>query len=229
MVWNWGQFITTATGYLMPMMVLAIAFQLNHKAYYLALGVFSLFMGITGMGKILPFFGQPVLGGSLYFPTSLLCIVLAARYLPDPNDVRRLIYAMLLATVFFVGAQARWLAFAHFAPDLTTHEEGVQSIATTRAMIGLSMIYLSGMVVLLLRDRLRQGHIMELFYPLTLIIVMTMPLALYAGIVAGDVSRDFLTENWLRIIFWTTIVRLSLPVVVLFALSRMKLPEDANP
>lgn len=207
---NSATLVTTALGYLMPLVLLTYVRRKNDPFMYLALTAFAVFMDTAGMGKLLPFFGHSVVGGSLYFPTALLALSFAGYHLKDPRMLRRISNALLIASFFVVLGAARWLSFAVFGGTQTTHEMTTNYNLLLTASVMMFKVYFGTMIGIAFA-KWKPERECYVVLPTLLEVIVTTPMAVYA---CFRLNPDLPSADWVSIAAWTFLVQLSLPIFI---------------
>ena len=117
---------------------------------------------------------------------------------------------MLIGCAFVVLGASRWLTFAVFGGETTTHDYEATANMVFTSSVMLFKVYLAMMVGVALA-RWQPKHQCLLVAPTLLEVVVTTPLAVYA---AYKINSHIPIEAWNDIALWTLMVRCSLPVFV---------------
>lgn len=201
--------INTLTGYAIPILLLLYVRWRGNAFHYVVLAAFCLFMATVGMGKLLPFFGHSVVGGSLYFPTALLSLTMLGHYSRNPGLLRRASGALMVGSFFLALGTARWVIFSLFGGEQTTHEYSTDYVLWYSSMIMIAKCYLATMIGVY-AAHWRPKHEGMIVIPILIEVIVTTPLVLHAG---WYVNPDF-HKVWPAVIWWTFACRISLVLIV---------------
>jgi uncharacterized PurR-regulated membrane protein YhhQ (DUF165 family) len=91
-------FLVTLLGYCVPLCGLLYAVRSNSPVFYAVVIVAFGFLASSGSGRLLPFFGMPILGGSFYFPAVVVAFYYAARIM-EREEYRHMMLAVLFGLI----------------------------------------------------------------------------------------------------------------------------------
>lgn len=205
--------INTFVGFMFPVMLLLYVRRCGSAAHYIALACFALYMATAGMGKLLPFFGHSVVGGSFYFPVALYSMTMLGYYTANVGVMRSISRALVVGTLFLAFGSLRGVIFSLFGGATTTHSFEADYALFYASVVAVFKVYLVTTLGMLMASW-KLDRESYLFFPVLVEIIATTPLVLYAA------HRTAVAENldWAEIAVWTYTCRILFAAVVALAL-----------
>jgi len=216
--------LATIAGLSLPIALLFYVRRGRSPLQLLVLAVFAVFMGTIGMGKLLPFFGHSIVGGSLYFPTALLAMTMLGYYHPEKNMLRDASRALLVGSIFMMIGAACWVVFAIYGGEQTTHEYAADMGLLIASITMYFKVYFAASIALYTATW-RPEKEWHLVLPTMIEVVVTTPLVVYAAWLLNHETVP--TDQWFEIAYWTLGARLLLPAItgVILHLRPMETPK----
>lgn len=201
--------INTFIGFAFPLSLLLYVRRYGSSAHYIALACFALFMATAGLGKLLPFFGHSVVGGSFYFPTALYAMTMLGYYTGSMLHARQVAQALMVGAFFLLGGSLRWVVFSIYGGELTTHAYSADYGLLYASIVMLFKAYLATTLGILMAQWQFKNEGF-LVVPVGIEVIVTTPLVLY-GAQHTHPGGDY---GWNDIVLWTYICRLLFTVFV---------------
>lgn len=210
------ELLITLVGLGLPVGFLLIAWHVGTPmGFSTATLVFGV-LAALGMGQIIPLFGTEVVGGSTYFPAIFLAIAMCAKKF-GVDLTLQMLNCVTRGMLLFSLAQFRWLFFAVFAPEQTTHSLEAAELIGRNAILMTSMVYFGGLLILGMRKYLEDSSPHYRFaLPVIVDIVLMTPISIWAAYTSYTViGSNISLVSWEIITFWTYFSRILVPVAVL--------------
>jgi uncharacterized PurR-regulated membrane protein YhhQ (DUF165 family) len=168
------------------------------------------------MGNIIPLFGTEVVGGSTYFPAVFLAIAMCAKKF-GVEITLHMLNCITRGLLLFSLAQFRWLFFAVYAPEQTSHTIASAELIGRNAILMTGMTYFGGLLILGLRKYLEDSNPHYRFVlPVVVDITIMTPVSIWAAYTSHFIiSTGGSVISWEMVIVWTYFCRILVPVIIL--------------
>lgn len=209
--------LITAIALGLPIGFLMVAWHIGTPmGFSTATLVFGILCGL-GMGQIVPMFGAEVVGGSTYFPAVFLAIALCAKKF-GVEITLQMLNCVTRGLLLFSLAQFRWLFFAIYAPEQTTHSIHAAELIGRNAVLMTGMTYFGGLFILGMRKYLEDSSPHYRFaLPVVVDVIMMTPISIWAAYTSHKVvaTSAVVLTSWEDLTLWSYFVRLLVPAIII--------------
>jgi len=209
--------VVTLFGFAVPCLFLILAWWISTPMGFSTATLMFGVLATLGMDNTIPMFGHGVVGGSTYFPAMFLTIAFCAKKF-GVDQALSMVNCVTRGMALFAVAQFRWLFFALYAPEHTTHSVAEAMALGRNAVLMTGIVYLGGVTILSLRKMLADYSVhARLAVPVYVDILLMSPISILS-VFSNENGQFTSTQSWNDTILWTLVTRLSVPFIVISTL-----------
>lgn len=209
--------IITLLGFGVPCLFLILVWWISTPTGFSTATLMFGILATLGMDHTIPMFGHEVVGGSTYFPAMFLSMAFCAKKF-GIKEALSMVNCVSRGMALFAIAQFRWLFFALYAPEHTTHSVAEAMALGRNAVLMTGIVYLGGMTILSLRKMLEEYSVhVRLAIPVYVDILLMSPISILS-VFSNENGQFTSTQSWNDTILWTLVTRLSVPFIVISTL-----------